>query len=115
MKVTFENNTLTIKTGITRDIIESPLVTLTAKDDKDNEVYKVRFSDSGLGGMSKFSITANAYIEDEAAYMLVMPADTKLEDVKAALGKELVAAANYLPLIAAAAKRDIEEVNKVFE
>ena len=112
MRVTFENNTLTVVTEIKRDLVKN--CTLTARDDKGNELYGAAFTVRGDGALDSYGIVGNVSIDGYLAFVKVMPEGYDLEKVKAQYGEALVAAANYTVQIATEAAAKATAIDDIF-
>ena len=114
MNVSFKDNTLKVVTDITRAAVEAGISDLTAKDEKGNAKYAVVISKNGKGNLDTFGMTCNAYIEDKAAVVVVLPVDTTQADVQKQYGEALIAAAKYTEQIASEAGSKAEAIAALF-
>lgn len=113
MKVTFENNVLTVVTAIKKETIEKGIAALELRDDKGNQVYAIGRSDDGA--ITKFSLGYNTFVDGYAAVTKVLPMETTKEDVMKNYGEALVLAKKYTEIIAAAAEEKEATINALFE
>ena len=113
MKVKFENNVLTVVSSITKETIDKGIASLKIKDDKDNEAFAV--GPSREGNINTFYFGYNAFIEDKAAVVAVLPMGTTLEDVQRNFGEALVEAKKYTELIATQAMAKEATIAAIFE
>lgn len=114
MNVSFKDNTLKVVTNISKETIEKGISDLTARDEKQNALYAVRFNNAGRGGLDTNGLVANAYIDGKAAVVIVLPADATQADVQKAYGEALLAAAKYTDIIAAAAASKAADIEALF-
>lgn len=114
MKVSFENNTLTVVTALTKEVIERGIGKLIATDEKGNGLYGIAVSNTGTGAISEIGLTCNAFVEDKAAFIQVLPVGTTLESVQKQYGDALLAAQKYVPQIVAAADNKAAAIADLF-
>lgn len=118
MKITYENNTVTIDTEVKASVLEDAKNgVLTLKDDKGNDVFALAKVDSpcAISQLTEKVMPVNAVsAEGNALLVAVMPTDVELKDIKKMYGAALVAAKNAVPQIAADAIHFAEEVNALF-
>ena len=114
MKVTINNNVVTVVSDIPMAAVEAGYADLIACDDKKNPVYKVAINLAGNGNLSQFGMVANTVIDGMLAVVVVEPLGTKREDIKRKYGKAVVAASKYCPVIAAAAASEETLINAAF-
>ena len=101
---------LTIKTDITKDMVENGYTKLVAKDENGAEVYRVGFGEKAA--IDTFYLTGNAYVEDKLVASIILKAGTKKEDAMKQYGDAVLAAATYIDQIvtdAASKQAKIEE------
>lgn len=116
MKIKYENNTVTIDTGIAASLLDSAKNNiLKCKDDKGNDVYAVAKSRTALSALSESFFPVNAVsAEGNAMLVAVVPMDVTVEDIKKDYGTALVAASKALPVIAAEYAHFNEAVDALF-
>lgn len=114
MKVTFANNTLTVVTDLTKEVIDKGIGSTKVTDDKGNHVYAFGMSKSTDASITTFGIACNTFIDDKAAAVVVYPIDTKLADVQKDLGDALIAANKYIPQIVEAATQKATTIAALF-
>ena len=118
MKITYENNTVTIDTEVKASVLEDAKNgVLTLKDDKGNDVFALAKVNSpcAISQLTEKVMPVNAVsTEGNALLVAVMPTDVELKDIKKMYGAALVAAKNAVPQIAADAIHFAEEVNALF-
>lgn len=114
MNVSFKNNTLVVVTGITKEAIEKGISDLTARDEKDNALYKVSVSKDNQGNLDTFGLKANAFIDGKAAVVIVEDVNATQASVQKKYGEALIAAAKYTDVIASAADAKEAEIAALF-
>lgn len=114
MNVSFKNNTLVVVTGVSKEVIEAGISDLTARDDKGSALYRVSVNKDGSGKIDNFGLTANAFIDGNAAVVIVEPMETTLAQVQKKYGEALIAATKYTDIIASAAASKSEEIAALF-
>ena len=115
MKVTFANNTLTVVTGIKKELIESG-IQLVAKDEKGNDIYRVGVNKHGSASIDNYSIIGNSYTEDGVLQAVILVNMDKTEDqIKREFGDALLAAAKYIPEILESAEDKAAAVTALFQ
>lgn len=110
MKISFSNNVVTINTGIKMDAICSSGATL--KDEKGNTIYAICRKSGNAAALGVNFIEVNS-VDDEgnACLTQVVPLDFDKECFIKCAGDMLIAAATYLPQLAA----DMESKARVLE
>ena len=101
---------LTIKTDITKDMVENGYTELVAKDEDGAQVYRV--SKGEKASIDTFGLTGNAYVDGKLVAALVLSNGTKKEDAMKKYGDAVLAAATYIDQIvtdAASKQAKIEE------
>lgn len=115
MRVSYVNNVLTVVTDISEDTVKKGIASLSVKDDKQNELYRVKVTGNpNAANLTKFSLTCNAFVDGKAAVIMVMPNEAELEDVQRAFGEELVEAIKYTGIIASAAAEKEAAIAAIF-
>lgn len=116
MTVSFTNNILMVKTGITEESLKKAYgKKLSVKDDKGNEVYALSRTNNAYGAdIAPFGITTNAVVDGELAVVMVQNADVTLEQIKTVYGDALVAAQKYLPVIATEIDNRAAAIDSIF-
>jgi hypothetical protein len=116
MRVSYVNNVLTVVTDISEDTVKKGIAPLYVKDDKQNELYRVKVSTKNpdAANITKFGLTCNAFVDGKAAVIMVLPAETELEDVQRAFGEALVEATKYTGIIASAAAEKEAAIADIF-
>lgn len=114
MNVSFKNNTLTVVTGISKEVITKGMADLAAKDEKGNELYRVSVAKDNQGKLDAFGMTTNVFIDGKAAVVLIENADVTIADVQKKYGEALIAAAKYTDVIATAAAAKEAEIAALF-
>lgn len=118
MKIKYENNTVTIDTGIAASLLDSVRGgILKCKDDKGNDVYAVAKTDrrDALSGLTASFFPVNAVsTEGNAMLVAVVPMHVTVDDIKKDYGTALVAASKTLPVIAAEYAHFNEAVDALF-
>lgn len=117
MKVTYnaEERILKVITDVSKAVVDAGIASLTAKDDKGNEQYRIAIKSSGEGSISEFAIGCNTFVGGKAALVMIMPAETTFADVKKRYGKDLVAAQKYNAIISAQAQSEVQTIEDLFE
>lgn len=110
----FENNVLTVVTGITKEVVEAGISNLIAKDEKGNDVYAVSVAKDGKGSISTFGLVGNTYVDGKLAVTMILPMGTTDADVKRTYGESLLAAQHYTKQIAEEAAAKTEAINGLF-
>ena len=115
MRVSYVNNVLTVVTDISEDTVKKGIASLSVKDDKQNELYRVKVTDCpDAANITKFGLTCNTFVNGKAAVIMVLPVDTTLEDVQRKYGEALVEAAKYTGIIASAAAEKEAAITAIF-
>ena len=115
MRVSYVNNVLTVVTDISEDTVKKGIASLSVKDDKQNELYRVKVSgDPDAANITKFGLVCNAFVDGKAAVVMVLPIGTKLEDVQRMFGEALVEATKYTGIIASAAAEKEAAIAAIF-
>ena len=103
---------LTIKTDITKDMVENGYTKLVAKDENGAEVYRVGFGEKAA--IDTFYLTGNAYVEDKLVASIILKAGTKKEDAMKQYGDAVLAAQKYLAQITADATEKKSKIERIF-
>jgi len=115
MRVSYVNNVLTVVTDISEDTVKKGIASLSVKDDKQNELYRVNITASpNAASIGKYGMTCNTYVDGKAAVIMVMPIGTELEDVQRVFGESLVEATKYTGIIASAAAEKEAAIAAIF-
>lgn len=115
MRVSYENNVLTVVTDISENTVRKGIAPLSVKDDKQNELYKVKVTHNpGSANITKFGLNCNAFIDGKAAVIMLLPIGTELEDVQRVFGEALIEADKYTSIIASAAAEKEAAVAAIF-
>lgn len=114
MKVTFENNLLTVVTDLSEASAKSGITRLVSKDDKGNDVYGVSQSTSGVATVDHRFLVTNAVIDGKLAVQVLLKDGTTLEEVKKTYGANLVTAKKEIAKIAAAVVAESATIDEIF-
>ena len=114
MRVSINNNVLTVVTDILAATVERGIADLTAYDEKKQPLYAVKVSADGKGNLSQYGLAANSIIDGKLAVVVVEEMDFTREDFIKRYGKAVVAANKYCPIIAGAAASEEEMLEAAF-
>lgn len=115
MRVSYVNNVLTVVTDISEDTVKKGIAPLYVKDDKQNELYRVKVTNNpGSANLTNFGLNCNAFVDGKAAVVMVLPIETELEDVQRVFGEALIEAAKYTSIIASAAAEKEAAIAAIF-
>lgn len=115
MRVSYVNNVLTVVTDISEDTVKKGIASLSVKDDKQNELYRVNMTaNPNAANISKYGLTCNTFVDGKAAVVMVMPVETELEEVQKVFGEALVEATKYTGIIASAAAEKEASIAAIF-
>ena len=103
---------LTIKTDITKNMVENGYTELVAKDEDGAQIYRV--SKGEKASVDTFGLTGNAYVDDKLVAALVLPNGTKKEDAMKQYGDAVLAAATYVDQIVAEATEKKSKIERIF-
>ena len=99
MRVTFDNNVLTVVTDITEEVVKAGISDLKARDEKGNQVYGVVKVD-GAARIGEFEFAGNAYVDGKLAAQILLADGTTQAEVQKTYGEALLAAKKYTAQIA---------------
>ena len=112
MKVTYENQTLTVDTEVSASLLEKGPIKAT--DEKDVVVLEVAKNEEPQ--IAKFGLYTNVVLENgDAAVVIVFPEGTTVGDVKDKYGDLLVHADVNIALAKTQAAMRKEAIDTVFE
>lgn len=114
MRVSVEENRMTVVTDINKACIEKGYTDLTARDEKGNELYKICVNTEGNGSIGSCGCVINTFIDGMAAIAVTLPMGVELNDVKRTFGKPLANLKKYSLVIAGAAEAEEAAVEEIF-
>lgn len=115
MRVSFENNVLTVVTDISEATVKKGIASLTATDEKGNQLYKVVITDAPeSANVGKYGMVCNAFVDGKAAMIKVLPTGTTIESVQKDFGEALIEATKYTGTIASNAAEKEAAIAAIF-
>lgn len=114
MRVTFDNNVLTVVTDVTEEVVKAGISDLKARDEKGNQVYGVVKVDSAAR-IGEFEFAGNAYIDGKLAAQVLVKDGTTLAEIQKTYGEHLLKAAQYTAQISTEAADKKESIEGLFE
>ena len=112
MKVSLKENVLEINTEIAKADFDKKVSNMEVKDKDGVTTFVLRYGSEGE--ISQLGLTCNSTIDNNLAVTIVLPPETKKDNIKVKYGKALVNAEKGLKVLAGRIETDTKAIDAIF-